>query len=73
MKWLLILLPMLLANKCSNELDVKIYAGDSKNQSINRAQDNEIIYTNDPRFDNFACLSYEDVEKIAIKLKQCEE
>lgn len=40
----------------------KIYAGDSKQQALVRKQENEVIKTDDPRFDSFVGMSYSDLE-----------
>lgn len=37
----------------------KIYAGDSSQGAVVRAQDNEVIYANDPEFDNMVAMSAE--------------
>lgn len=38
-----------------------IWAADSSDQSIKRAQDNQKIETKDPRFDDYAAISYQDL------------
>ncbi len=43
--------------------DGKIWAGDSKTGSIQRAQDNEAISALDPRFNGYFCMSGADLEK----------
>ena len=51
----------------------KIYAGDSQTVSIRRSQDNESIPCNEPKFDNYACVSYEDLAELYDILLQCGE
>ena len=42
----------------------KIWAGSSKDASIKRMQDNESISTSDPKFDEYAAISYQDLSCI---------
>lgn len=67
-KLLLLIAPLLfMAHMCKTtppSVDVKIYAADSATQSIQRSQDNEIIYTNSSEFDNYMCMTYEDYKKL---------
>lgn len=43
--------------------DGKLYAGNSKEQEVTRAQANEHIKCSDPKFDAMTCMSYRDLEK----------
>jgi len=76
--WLSIVLFCVLVSGCSKpnipqELkDVKIWAGDSANDGITRKQDNITIKATDPVFDDYAALSYTDLNKIIYYLSMCE-
>lgn len=53
--------------------DGKLYAGDSKRAGITRAQSNESIPANDPRFDDFVAMSYEDFRRfVAVYVYGCQ-
>lgn len=69
--------PFLIAAKCEGQRPdwtAKFWAGDSKTQSILRAQDNESIPTESPEFDNYVCLTYEDVLKLETEvLSNCKK
>lgn len=52
-------------SECQNprpEIDIKIYAGSSKDQGLVRSQDSEIILASDPKFDDFLAISYSDFQ-----------
>lgn len=53
-------------------LDIKLYAGSPARGGIERAQDNEVLTCTDPRFNQYACLSYADLRKIYATLQRCE-
>lgn len=54
-------------------IDATFWAGDSKNIGITRAQDSKTIQCNQAEFDQYVCLSYDDVKKIYDTLLQCKE
>ena len=39
----------------------KIWSGDSRAVSIRRAQDNQAIACNDDKFNDYVCMSYQDL------------
>jgi len=43
--------------------DGKIFAGDSEREALVRAQSNEVIECKDNRFDDYMCMSYDDLKK----------
>ncbi len=66
--------PVFLGSRCATvppKVDVKIWAGDSKNAGLTRSQDNETIKCTDPRVDRLAGLSYEDVRKLFDLIWSC--
>lgn len=69
--------PFLLAAKCDGDRPswtAKFWAGDSASSSIVRGQDSLAIHASDPLFDNFVCMTYEDIEKLEIEvLSKCEK
>lgn len=54
-------------------IDVTFWAGDSARGGVTRKQENKTIPANDPEFDSYACLSYEDVRKIYDTLLTCKD
>lgn len=68
---LLILSLSLVACSCVSLKDLKIYATSSELGAIVRSQDNEIIYCQEPEFDNMVCVSNDDYAKIVKKLQLC--
>ena len=55
------------------EWNAKFWAGDSQYGSIRRAQDHEIIECMDPRFDDYVCMTYDDIMKLEKEvLNRCE-
>lgn len=53
------------------KLDLSIWAGDSGSQSIKRSKDE--IKSSDPKFDDYACVSYADLKKIFDTIVSCKE
>lgn len=43
------------------KVNVRIWAGDAENVSITRSQDPDQIKCESPRFNEFACMSYQDL------------
>jgi len=54
-------------------LDIKTWAGDSKNTSVSRSQDQKTISCKDPLFDEMICMTYEDLKKIFLTFPKCKE
>lgn len=51
----------------------KFWAGDGSRESIRRVQDNEEIFCSDPRFDDYICVTYDDLEALEERvLSRCE-
>lgn len=55
------------------KVDVTFWAGDSAHASIRRSQDEEQIFCSDPKFDEYAALSYQDIKNIYEAMLQCKE
>jgi len=54
--------------------NAKFWAGDSARSSIIREQDEDEIMCSAPAFENFVCLTYEDLELLEIEvLSKCEK
>lgn len=66
---------LLLGNtSCNNgkkNLEVKIWAGDSTDGTINRKQENETLSCFDKKFDDYFCVSSEDLVEIWEALNSC--
>lgn len=54
-------------------IHAKFWAGDSKNDSITRSQDHDSLLCRDIQFDNYVCLTYEDLKKIYDTMLTCKE
>lgn len=54
-------------------IDVAFWAGDSAKDGVSRAQENKTMACSDPSFDDYTCLSYEDVKKIFALLQECQQ
>jgi hypothetical protein len=54
-------------------IDAKFWAGDSAKSGITRAQENRTLACENPEFDEYVCLSYEDLKKIYSTLLQCKD
>jgi hypothetical protein len=69
----------LIANSCGSpntkipEIQIKTWAGDYREGAIVRAQDNAKVSCRDSYFDNYVCLSYEDLKKIYETLLICKD
>jgi len=76
--WLFVVLFVVLSVGCAKPnipealKDIKIWAGDSANVGITRKQDNITIKAEDPKFDDYAALSYSDLNKIIYYLSMCQ-
>lgn len=71
---ILITSALLMGSNCSQpipSIDVKIWSGDAERESIRRAQVGEEILASDPRFNNYSCMTYEDLKKVYDTLLQC--
>ncbi len=51
----------------------KLYSCSSRVQGIIRSQSNHIILASEPEFDDFVCLSYEDLSELIDILKRCKK
>ncbi len=72
MKAILLTLSLLLvACSCVSLKKVKVYSTSSELGAIVRSQDDEIIYCQEPEFDNKVCVSNKDYAKIIKKLQRC--
>jgi hypothetical protein len=66
----------LLGNSCSTpppSWHGKLWAGNSATSSIDRAQTNEKTACNDPNFDGYVCLTYEDLRELREILLRCKD
>lgn len=54
-------------------VDVTIWAGDSAKSGITRAQENRTLACAEPDFDEYACLTYQDIKKLYAMMLQCKE
>jgi hypothetical protein len=64
------------ATNCSHpipKIDIKIWSGDSETGSIRRSQEGEMILAMDGRFNNYACMTYDDLKKVYETLLQCKK
>ena len=53
------------------ELDIQVYKADSIQEAIVREQDGEIIYAREQRFDDYYCVSGDDLGEIYDALLRC--
>lgn len=53
--------------------DGKVYQGSSVVEGIVRSQENETIYCNEPKFDEFVCVSLEDLQKLYANILKCKK
>jgi hypothetical protein len=51
--------------------DVYLWAGDSKSIAISRSQFNLLLYCTDPEFDNYVCMTYDELERFFNRLQEC--
>lgn len=61
---------------CKNPIpviDVSFWAGDSAKDGVSRAQEGKTLACKDPQFDQFVCLTYEDLQKIYDTLLECKD
>ena len=75
LKIYLISLSSILLFGCPNSMppfDGKWYAGDSVRAGIARSQSDEFIPANSPDFDNYACMSYDDIKKLILIINSCQ-
>lgn len=54
-------------------MDIEVWAGNSKDLTIERKQESKEISTADPEFDNFGCMTYDDFKEVYRVLMQCNE
>lgn len=52
-------------------MDVKFWAGDSHKSGITRSQDKTTLECSQPEFDQYVCLSYDDVKEIFNTMLKC--
>lgn len=52
-------------------IDVTFWAGDSAHSGISRSQESKTISCTDGLFDDYACLTYRDVQKIYATMLTC--
>lgn len=50
-----------------------MWAGDSAVAGISRSQDQAHISCADPKFEDYACLTYLDIKKIYSSMLQCQQ
>lgn len=55
------------------EIDIKSWEGDSKNGGITRAQEATTKKCSDPEFNEYICMTGEDLKKIYDILSRCRE
>lgn len=55
------------------KIDVAIWAGDSASGSIVRNQDQRAIACREPAFDQYTCMTYDDLKKIYSTLLKCKK
>ncbi len=54
------------------EWTAKFWAGDFIEEGITRSQNNQTIQCRDPMFDDYVCMSYEDLNKLELEvLSRC--
>jgi len=53
------------------EIHVTLWAGDSKQSTIDHAQTNEVIKASDPKFDSYVCMTYADLKSIYAVIQSC--
>lgn len=66
----------LMGSNCSQPIpaiDIKIWSGDAEHGSIRRAQIGEELLATDPRFNQYSCMTYDDLKKIYDTLLQCKK
>lgn len=66
----------LMGSNCSQPIpaiDIKIWSGDADKGSIRRAQVGDEILATDPRFNQYSCMTYDDLKKIYDTLLQCKK
>jgi hypothetical protein len=54
-------------------IDAKFWAGDSAQAGISRSQDQKTLECKSPEFDQFVCLTYDDLRKIYNTLLKCKQ
>lgn len=55
------------------KIDVSMWAGDSNRAGITRSQEHKSIGCFDEQFDEFVCLTYDDLKKIYGTLLKCQK
>ena len=55
------------------KIDVTLWAGDYERQGITRAQEEKTLACMDPQFDEFVCLTYEDLRTLYNTMLKCKE
>lgn len=54
-------------------VDIQLWAGNPLRASIQRAQTGQELACFDPSFNNYVCLSYEDLQKIYATFLRCKD
>lgn len=73
---LLILIAMYCAGCPGAEMpniDIQMWAGDSSRSGITRSQEEKTLSCEDPQFDEFVCLTYEDLKKMYSTMLRCKK
>ncbi len=69
-------LSLLGASQCSTKppaIDIELWAGDSATSSIVRKQNSASIECRDVKFDDFVCVSYDDLAKVYSTIQKCKK
>ena len=64
------------ASQCQRppQWTAKFYAADHEFRAIRREQNGDVILCREPEFDDFVCMTYEDLEKVETEIIQrCKE
>lgn len=54
-------------------MDVTFWAGDPDKGGISRSQENKTIGCHEPEFNDYACLTYADMQKIYATILKCKQ
>lgn len=54
-------------------IDVTFWSGDSSQSGITRSQENVTIQCNNPKFDEYVCLTYSDIQRIYDTMLECKQ
>ncbi len=74
LKTLVVLKISLILSSCAHSPpnDVKVWAGNSVSQGVERKQAGEALRCEDPKFDNYLCMSREDFMELMKKKSDSE-